>query len=146
MDDRPPQRVVIRGVSPELECGRFPIKRVIGETVIVEADVFADGHDAIAAVIRYRHEDEEPWSEVLMVPLGNDRWRAEFPVERLGQYFYTISGWIDSFKTWYLDFLKRVAANQDVSVDLQIGAKLLEHAAERAAGDDACRALPAVPA
>jgi len=137
MDDRPPQRVVIRGVSPELECGRFPIKRVIGETVIVEADVFADGHDAIAAGVRYRHEDEEPWSEISMVPLGNDRWRAEFPVDRLGQYFYTISGWIDSFKTWYLDFLKRVAANQDVSVDLQIGAKLLEDAAERASGDDA---------
>ena len=137
MDDLPPQRVVIRGVSPELECGRFPIKRVIGETVIVEADVFADGHDAIAAVVRYRHEDEEPWSEISMVPLGNDRWRAEFPVERLGQYLYTISGWIDSFKTWYLDFLKRVAANQDVSVDLQIGAKLLEDAAERATGDDA---------
>src|SRR4029453_484669 len=120
MHDRPPQRVVIRGVSPELECGRFPIKRVIGESVRVEADVFADGHDAIAAVVRYRHEDDEAWSEVSMDPLGNDRWRAEFPVEKLGHYIYTVGGWIDSFQTWYRDFLKRLAAEQDVAMDLQI--------------------------
>jgi len=139
MHDRPPQRVVIRGVSPELECGRFPIKRVIGESVRVEADVFADGHDAIAAVVRYRHEDDEAWSEVSMDPLGNDRWRAEFPVEKLGHYIYTVGGWIDSFQTWYRDFLKRVAADQDVAIDLQIGAKLLFDAAERATTDDAQR-------
>jgi starch synthase (maltosyl-transferring) len=137
MSHPPPQRVVIRGVEPELECGRFPIKRVEGENVIVEADIFADGHDSIAAVVRYRHENDEAWSEVSMEELGNDRWRAEFPVQMLGQYIYTISGWIDSFQTWYHDFLKRVAAGQDVTVDLEIGTSLLEAAAERADGDAA---------
>src|SRR5215813_9036343 len=137
MTDLPPQRVVIRGVQPELECGRFPIKRVTGESVVVEADIFADGHDAIAAVLRYRHEDDEAWSEVPMDALGNDHWRAEFTVEVLGQYLYTISGWIDAFQTWYKDFLKRIAAGQDITVDLQIGKALLNSAAERASGDDA---------
>src|SRR5437762_7042053 len=99
MAQRPPERVVIQGVKPELDCGRFPIKRVIGESVVVEANIFADGHDAIACVVRYRHEDDEPWSEAPMEALGNDRWRSEFRVERLGQYIYTISGWVDPFQT-----------------------------------------------
>jgi len=137
MSERPPERVVIRGVKPELECGRFAIKRVVGETVVVEADIFADGHDAITAVVRYRHEDDEAWAEVPMDALGNDHWRAEFPVERLGQYIYTITGWVDPFQTWYKDFLKRIAANQDVTVDLQIGAKLLKSTSERAMDADA---------
>src|SRR5437867_98791 len=137
MNDRPPERVVIRGVKPELECGRFPIKRVVGETVAVEADVFADGHEALECVLRYRHENEEPWTEICMEPLANDRWRAEFPVEKLGQYIYTISSWIDPFRTWYQDFLKRAGANQDVTVDLQIGGQLLKAASERAMGADA---------
>jgi len=73
MSERPPERVVIRGVEPELEGGRFAIKRSVGETVNVEAAIFADGHDSIAAVLRYRHEDDEPWLEIAMEPLGNDR-------------------------------------------------------------------------
>src|SRR5437867_1725653 len=137
MTGQPPPRVVIRGVQPELECGRFPIKRVMGESVVVEADIFADGHDSLAAAVRYRHEHDEAWSEVLMDALGNDRWRAEFAVENLGQYIYTVSGWIDPFKAWYNDCQKRIAAGQDVSIDLQIGNELLAAAAERASGDDA---------
>jgi starch synthase (maltosyl-transferring) len=137
MGDRPPQRVVIRGVQPELECGRFAIKRVIGETVEVQADIFGDGHDSISAVIRYRHENEEAWLEAAMEPLGNDRWQGTFTVVNLGQYVYTISAWIDPFQTWYKDFLKRTAAKQDVTVDLQIGATLLKRAADRAGGPDA---------
>lgn len=137
MSDRPPQRVVIRGVQPELECGRFPVKRVIGDTVEVEADIFSDGHDQITSVIRYRHENDEPWFEIPMQALVNDHWRAEFPVEKLGQYIYTIAAWVDPFLTWYRDFLKRIEADQDVSVDLQIGSTLLEAAADRALGADA---------
>ena len=137
MGERPPERVVIRGVQPELDCGRFPIKRSIGETVAVEADIFADGHDSIAAVLRYRHENDEPWLEIAMQPLGNDRWRASFRTEKLGQYIYTLSAWADPFQTWYDDFLKRVAAQQDVTIDLQIGTGLLKTAAGRANGPDA---------
>src|SRR4030095_1969651 len=137
MVQRPPERVVIRGVTPEIECGRFPIKRVVGEDVVVEADIFADGHDSIAAVIRHRHEDDERWSEVPLQFLWNDRWRGSFTVWKLGQHVYTITAWIDLFQTWYNDFRKRVAADQDVTVDLQIGAALLKNAAERANGADA---------
>jgi len=137
MVQRPPERVVIRGVTPEVECGRFPIKRVVGEKVVVEADIFADGHDSIAAVIRHRHEEDERWSEVPLQFLWNDHWRGTFTVQKLGQHLYTISAWIDLFQTWYKDFRKRVAADQDVTVDLQIGAALLKNAAERASGADA---------
>src|SRR6516165_2689316 len=137
MGDRPPERVVIRGVEPEIECGRFAIKRAVGEDVVVEADIFADGHDSIAAVVRYRHEDDESWVEVPMEPLGNDHWRAAFKVDKVGPYIYTISAWIDEFQTWYNDFQKRVAAQQDVSVDLKIGAALLKSAAARTTGPDA---------
>ena len=137
MGDRPPERVVIRGVEPEIECGRFAIKRAVGEDVVVEADIFADGHDSIAAVVRYRHEDDESWVEVPMEPLGNDHWRAAFKVDKVGPYIYTITAWIDEFQTWYNDFQKRVAARQDVSVDLKIGAALLKSAAARTTGPDA---------
>jgi starch synthase (maltosyl-transferring) len=137
MNDRPPQRVVIRGVQPELECGRFPVKRAIGDTVRVEADIFVDGHDHIASVVRFRHEDDEAWGEIPMESLVNDHWRAEFSVDKAGQYIYTIAAWADPFLTWYHDFQKRIAADQDVTVDLQIGAGLLKSAAERALGADA---------
>ncbi len=137
MTDRQPARVVIQHVKPEVDCGRFPIKRVIGEAVEIEADIFADGHDAIACVIRYRHDDEEQWTEIPMEPLGNDHWRAPFTVEKLGQYIYSITAWVDPFQTWYKDFQKRIAADQDVTVDLLIGGELLKLAAERALGADA---------
>jgi starch synthase (maltosyl-transferring) len=137
MGDRPPERVVIRGVEPEIECGRFSVKRTIGEDVVVEADIFTDGHDSISAVVRYRHEDDESWAEVRMEPLGNDHWRAAFKVDELGPYIYTISAWIDEFQTWYNDFQKRIAAQQDVTVDLKIGAALLKSAAARTTGPDA---------
>ncbi|HYR88612.1 MAG TPA: alpha-1,4-glucan--maltose-1-phosphate maltosyltransferase [Terriglobia bacterium] len=137
MSGRQPARVVIQHVKPEIDCGRFPIKRVIGETVGIEADIFADGHDSIACAIRYRHEDDEQWTEIPMEPLGNDHWRAPFAVEKLGQYIYSITAWPDPFQTWYKDFQKRIAADQDVTVDLLIGAELLKAAAERALGADA---------
>src|SRR5437667_314782 len=139
MSNRPTPRVVIQGVQPEIDCGRFPIKRTIGETVDVEADVFADGYDVVACVLRYRHEDDETWSEIAMEPLGNDHWRAQFAVGKLGQYIYTIAGWPDPFQTWYQDFLKRISAGQDVTVDLLIGAGLLQAAAQRAAGADTAK-------
>jgi starch synthase (maltosyl-transferring) len=89
------QRVVIEGVQPEVDCGRFPIKRVIGESVTVEADVFADGHETVCARIIYRSEKESEWTEVLMQPIGNDRWRGEFSVSSAGRYLYTIEGWVN---------------------------------------------------
>ncbi len=130
------QRVIIEGVRPEIDGGRFAIKRTMGEKVVVEADIFTDGHEVIAAVLLHRREEDEAWAESPMMPLGNDRWRGEFVVAELGGYRYTIQGWIDHFQTWARDLAKRIEAGQDVSVDLLIGAELVEQAGERAVGAD----------
>ena len=126
---------------PEIESGRFPAKRAVGETVGVEADIFADGHDAVAAVLRYRHESAAEWIEVPMSPLVNDRWRGEFPVTELGHYRFTIEAWVDHFETWSRQLAKRVQAGQDVAVELEVGARMVEAAAARADGatNDAAR-------
>ena len=100
MKDDGRRRVVISGVDPEVDAGRFPIKRIPGEAVDVFADVFADGHAALAAVVRWRRADSPDWDESPMEPLGNDRWRGSFRVAELGRYRYTITGWVDEFLTW----------------------------------------------
>jgi starch synthase (maltosyl-transferring) len=128
-------RVIVARVSPEIDGGRFPIKRVVGETVIVEADVFADGHDQVSCQILYKQNDCELQVSP-MKSLGNDRWRGEFTVAELGSYCYTVEGWIDRFATWRGDLEKRISAGQDVSVDLLIGADLIERAAARATPED----------
>ena len=130
-------RVVIEGVSPEIDGGRFPIKRTVGEAVVVEADAFTDGHDAISLVLLHRRESDEAWLEVPMTPLVNDRWRGEFQVTELGRACYTLVGWVDRFKTWTRDLRKRIDAGQDVAVDLLIGAQLIEEAAAEAPATDA---------
>ena len=130
------KRVVIERVSPEIDCGRFPIKRVAGDTVVVEADVFADGHDQIGCQVLY-WQDEKKVKTTPMKPLENDRWRAEFSVEELGGYYYTVEGWIDRFETWRVDLVKRVAAAQDVHVELLLGTDLIAEAAAQAMGEDA---------
>ncbi|HYG64094.1 MAG TPA: alpha-1,4-glucan--maltose-1-phosphate maltosyltransferase [Thermoanaerobaculia bacterium] len=131
-EDAGRQRVIIEGVEPEIDCGRFPIKRTIGETVVVEADLFTDGHDSISALLLYKREKDSGWTEVPMTPLVNDRWRAELRITELGLWLYTVTGWVDHFKTWRKDFRKRVDAGQDVAVDLLIGAELIRGASARA--------------
>ncbi|MEW5709262.1 MAG: alpha-1,4-glucan--maltose-1-phosphate maltosyltransferase [Pseudomonadota bacterium] len=129
-------RAVIEGVRPEVDCGRFPIKRVVGERVVVEADAFADGHDVLACVLRYRHEAENEWHERAMKPLGNDRWRGSFPVERLGRYRYTVTAWVDPFLSWRHDFARR-SEPEDLLVAARVGARLIQEAAERARAPEA---------
>lgn len=131
------QRVVIARVVPELDCGRFPVKRIVGDEFVVEADIFADGHDELAAVLRYRAPGESCWREVPMTFLGNDRWRASFWLTELGLWDYTVLAWIDRFATWQRDLRKRVEAGQDVRIDLLIGAELLESIASAATDPDA---------
>ena len=130
------RRVAIEGVSPEVDAGRFPVKRAAGEHVVVEADVFADGHDELAAVLRYRHDSASEWTEVPMHALGNDRWTATFTASELGSYRYTIEGWTDRFLSWRRDIRKWLEAGTDVSGELEVGARLVEAAAKRAKGDD----------
>ena len=132
-----PRRVIIESVQPEIDGGRFPIKRATGENVDVEADIFTDGHDVIAALLLSRREADATWKGVFMKPLINDRWRASFAVEEIGRYFYTIQAWVDRFMTWRRDLKKKVDAGQDVATDLLIGADLVQNAAAQAgAGAD----------
>jgi starch synthase (maltosyl-transferring) len=133
------QRAVIEGVQPEIDGGRYAIKRVVGEQVVVEADIFADGHDLLGCVVLYKREGENRWQEAPMEALVNDRWRGVFTVEEMGRYLYTVRAWVDHFKSWHRDLKKRLDAGQDVAVDLLIGANVLDAAGKRAKGDDAKR-------
>ena len=130
------RRVVIENVQPEIEAGRFAIKRVIGEHVEVTADIHADGHDILFAVLQHRSPSQSDWREVAMQPLVNDRWKAEFRVSEQGRYFYTVSAWVDPFKSWRRDLRKKFEAGQDVGLDLLVGVSLIEDAAGRAQGND----------
>jgi starch synthase (maltosyl-transferring) len=131
------KRVVIEGIKPEIDSGRFPIKRIAGDSVIVEADVFGDGHDHVYARLLYKREDDAKWQYVYMESITNDRWSGEFPVTEIGRYFYTIAGGEDHFETWQSDLVKRIAAGQDVGVDLRNGGLILKHIASLASGPDA---------
>jgi starch synthase (maltosyl-transferring) len=130
------KRVAIEAVTPEIDGGRFAVKRTVGERVVVEADAFADGHDLVACELLYRDESRADWTAAPMAPLGNDRFRGEFQVTEPGRYLYTLRAWIDRFGSWAQDLRKRVEASQEVSVDLEIGARLIEKAAGRASGTD----------
>jgi starch synthase (maltosyl-transferring) len=131
------KRVIIEGISPAVDCGRFPAKRTVGDQVRVEADIFTDGHDAIAASLLAHREGSETWVEIPMQPLVNDRWTATFRVAELGRYGFKVKGWVDHFETWRRDLLKRIKAESDAAVDYLIGAELVAAAAERAVGPDA---------
>ena len=133
------QRVIIEAASPEVDGGAFPAKRVVGDTVVVEADLFADGHDLISAVVLHKRDGAKKWTETRMRPLVNDRWRAEFPLDSLGFYRFTIEGWIDHFLTWHRDLKKRVdggASEDELAVQLQIGLAQIRAAASRAGARD----------
>jgi starch synthase (maltosyl-transferring) len=129
-------RVIIEGVQPEIDGGRFPIKRSVGESVAVEADIFTDGHDVISAILLYRKETDAAWTGVFMKALVNDRWRGSFRVEEIGRHFYTFQAWVDRFMTWRRDIRKKADAGQAVAADLLIGSDLIQNTARRASGSD----------
>ncbi|HZO21020.1 MAG TPA: maltotransferase domain-containing protein, partial [Steroidobacteraceae bacterium] len=113
MSDVSKVRVVIENITPRVDCGRFPIKRTVGERVVVEADAFTDGHDAVTVMLMHRHAASEQWHRSLMRPLGNDRWQGSFRVPSLGEYQYTVSAWVDHFESWRQGLLKKYEAGQD---------------------------------
>jgi starch synthase (maltosyl-transferring) len=129
-------RLVIEGIRPLVEDGRFPAKAAVGDMVFVEADVFAEGHDVLLCELRYHRLGERRWITEAMEPLVNDRWRAGFPAAELGAYRFAIRADIDRFGTWLRDLEARLGAGQDVSVDLVVGARLLGEAAARASSSD----------
>ncbi len=130
------RRVMIEGVEPEIDGGQFAAKRIVGDRVVIEADIFTDGHDAISALLLYRKKDTAEWSETAMEALVNDRWRGEFVASEMGRYEYTLEAWVDRFKGWRRDLEKKIAAGQDVSTELLTAAELIKQAAGRAAGED----------
>jgi len=148
------RRIVIEEVQPQVDAGRYPAKRIIGDLVTVTAAIFGDGHDHLSAHLVYRHASESGWRQASFSALTNDMWSASFVVDKLGPWSFTIEAWVDHFDTWIHDFQKRLAAQpdprqptqqvgpQDIPLALRIGAGHLEAAAARAAGGDA-RALKA---
>ncbi|MEO8468449.1 MAG: alpha-1,4-glucan--maltose-1-phosphate maltosyltransferase [Chloroflexota bacterium] len=132
------RRAIVEAVSPAVDGGRFPVKRVIGDVVVVAADAFADGHDVVTVRLRHRPPGAGDWTEIPMDELGNDQWRAAFRADVLGRHEYTVAAWTDAWATWRRDLRVRLDAGQDVSVDLLIGAALIDGATARA------RALGAV--
>jgi starch synthase (maltosyl-transferring) len=145
------RRVVIEEVQPQVDCGRYPAKRILGDVVTITAAVFGDGHDHVAGRLLYRHSSETDWRFTPLTPLTNDCWTATFTADKLGDWLYTIEAWIDHFATWCADLRKRLAAqptsnqpntpnasneSQDIPLAFQSGALLLGHAVHRAQHPD----------
>ena len=130
------RRVTIDAVRPEISGGRYPIKRAVGEEVAVTADLFADGHDAVAAMLLYKEGTAERWLEVKMSPAGDDVWQGAFTVSGMGAYFYTVEAWVDPFASWRHDLIKRVKAGQEVLSELLEGAALILGAMKQATAVD----------
>lgn len=127
-------RVIIENIKPAIDGGRHPIKRTVGERVDVEADLFADGHVCLSAVVKYRRSNCSEWVEEPMTRQVNDRWRAQFTATESGLFVYTIEAWVDRFKSWREDMLKKIAARQVVENDLLTGAQLIRESSRRAGG------------
>jgi starch synthase (maltosyl-transferring) len=140
------QRVTIERVAPEIDFGSYPIKRAVGESIVVEADIFTDGHDALHGLLLVRRNGDENWAELPMEFISNDRWRASFIATEIGRYFYTVQAWIDRFGSWRRDLEKKLAARQLEPVDFLIGAQLVEEASRRSSGVDASKLREAAAA
>lgn len=133
-------RVVIENVQPVIEGGRFAVKRITGEPLRVTADIFADGHDQVGGVLRFRRQrrrkKEELWMEIPMTSEGNDRWVAEISIADPGYYEYSVYGYIRHYDTWLDGLLKKQRAGQDISVELKIGAEIIDEAKDQVAVKD----------
>src|SRR5882672_2874855 len=125
LGDASGRRIHIEDIYPTVDGGRFPVKRVVGETVEVWADVFRDGHAVLAAELLWRPQTSDPWLRVPMRPYENDRWTASFTPPSAGRYLYAIEAWTDLFATWRRDFLVKRQAGLDVKLEVEEGRKLL---------------------
>ncbi|MCG9792987.1 alpha-1,4-glucan--maltose-1-phosphate maltosyltransferase [Flavobacterium algicola] len=129
-------RIVIENVLPQLDGGAFAIKRIVGQTVHVTANVFPDGHDVVAVCVKYKHEADENWGEVRMIPKVNDEWYADFKVEKQGSYTYYVEGWVDYALNWQHGTERKIQDNQYVKSELLEGAEYVEAILNEATQDE----------
>jgi starch synthase (maltosyl-transferring) len=127
-------RIAVERVHPELDGGRFPVKRIVGDILEIWADIFGDGHDKLQARIKYRTAAETEWSEAPMEFFDNDRWVGRIPLTLNTEYLYTIEAWRDLFGSWRAEVTKKRAAGQDLHLELEEGRILVQKAASRAHG------------
>lgn len=120
------QRVAIENIFPEIDGGRFPVKRVVGDVVDVWADIFADGHDVVGARLRYRQPGQQGWLYAPMTKIDNDRWRARLPLTRIGRWDYTVEAWQDRFRSWREEVGKKRQAGLDLTLEWEEGRRLVE--------------------
>ncbi|KIF80870.1 alpha-1,4-glucan--maltose-1-phosphate maltosyltransferase [Noviherbaspirillum autotrophicum] len=125
-------RIAIEAVAPTADGGKFPVKRIVGESVSIEADVFIDGHDKLAVIALWRAADEADWHEIRMHATGNDRWAASLPLTRIGRYLFAVEAWRDVFSTYRDELEKKTTAGLNVTVELEEGRLLVEAAARHA--------------
>ena len=124
-------RLAIEAPTPCVDGGRFPVRRTVGSTVEVQADIIGDGHDKLAAVVRWQEPGGE-WQETPMRPLGNDRWTASFALRSLGNHRYTVQAWRDNFATFADELAKKHAAGVPIRLELQEGQELVAWVANTA--------------
>ncbi|MEE4285386.1 MAG: alpha-1,4-glucan--maltose-1-phosphate maltosyltransferase [Mariniphaga sp.] len=128
------QRVFIENIQPQVNCGDFPVKRVIGDKIKVTADIYCDSHDVLSAEVLHKFQDDKEWKATEMEFEVNDKWATEFSLTSIGSYFYTVRAWVDHFRSWHRDILKKIVAQVDVEVDLQIGANLIQEVLDTGTG------------
>src|SRR6476646_5959301 len=125
--------VVIENLQPLIEGGRYPIKRIVGEDLAVEADIFKDGHDIVAAVLRWRVLGQRAWRETPMTFVDNDRWRGVCTLYDEAIHEYTVEAWTDTFRSWQSEFAKKFEGGiSDLRSEALEGAALVEAAGSRA--------------
>src|SRR5437868_14735819 len=110
---QPPARIQIQAVEPILDCGRFPVKRTVGDPVEVYATAFKDGHDVLAGAVRVRGPGDRGWREEPLQALGNDRWAGTFTVDRPGRWLYAVAAWADRLATWQDELRRKVEAGEE---------------------------------
>jgi starch synthase (maltosyl-transferring) len=138
----PTDTVVIERISPSLDGGLYPVKRIVGDDLVVEADIFKDGHDIVRAVLKWRPVGAEEWRETAMQPGLNDRWSGVFPVLQSGLFEYTVEAWGDAYASWQDEFRKKHNAGQtELESEILEGAALVAAAVERAAHPEDARQL-----
>ncbi len=125
-------RLAIEAPTPCVDAGRFPARRVVGSVVEVQADVIGDGHDKLAAMLRWQEPGSDAWHETPMRPLGNDRWTASFPLHKLGTHAYTVCAWRDAFAAYADELSKKFAAGVPIRLELTEGQELVASTAAQA--------------